>query len=217
VAVLSTAYDSFFDRIPPRLLHIIVNGCTLGDRAFQQIIDSDPALLNSSYMKCLRTRIHDKALQKCLHDRIIASGIPHITVYSQDTGFGNQVATVCGDDFSLIPCHILSRGIMPAAAKYKIKACENNPGDDYGQQSLFTPPYAEKYGSITFFVTTFFDGSKTEPTLVLPDKTFSRILYSWPILSTSAFEPSEDDIAYQKRIFPTLISEVQHEQIQGAD
>ena len=149
VAVLSTAYDSFFDRIPPRLLHIIVNGCTLGDRAFQQIIDSDPALLNSSYMKCLRTRIHDKALQKCLHDRIIASGIPHITVYSQDTGFGNQVATVCGDDFSLIPCHILSRGIMPAAAKYKIKACENNPGDDYGQQSLFTPPYAEKYGSIS--------------------------------------------------------------------
>ena len=146
---MSTAYDSFFDRIPPRLLHIIVNGCTLGDRAFQQIIDSDPALLNSSYMKCLRTRIHDKALQKCLHDRIIASGIPHITVYSQDTGFGNQVATVCGDDFSLIPCHILSRGIMPAAAKYKIKACENNPGDDYGQQSLFTPPYAEKYGSIS--------------------------------------------------------------------
>ena len=93
---MSTAYDSFFDRIPPRLLHIIVNGCTLGDRAFQQIIDSDPALLNSSYMKCLRTRIHDKALQKCLHDRIIASGIPHITVYSQDICLGNYLRKAIG-------------------------------------------------------------------------------------------------------------------------
>lgn len=108
-----------------------------------------------------------------------------------------------------MPC--FGTGTLPPVAKYKVKACENNPGKDYGQQNLFTPPYAEKYSNINFFVTVFFDGMVAEPTIVLPDKTFTTILRSWSLPTVVAAETSETERSYQERVMPRLLSEVKHE------
>lgn len=206
---MTSIFDEFFGRIPERVLASISNGCTLGDKAFRQVMESDPELLGSPYMYGLRSRIHDKAVQMYLHDRVAATGLAQ--VYSKNTGFGNRVATIFGDDFSIMPCHVSERGTLPPVAKYKVKACENNPGKDYGQQNLFTPPYAEKYSNINFFVTVFFDGMVAEPTIVLPDKTFTTILRSWSLPTVVAAETSETERSYQERVMPRLLSEVKHE------
>ena len=44
---MSSIYDGFFARIPGKLLANISNSCTLGDKAFQQVMESDPNLLRS--------------------------------------------------------------------------------------------------------------------------------------------------------------------------
>ena len=206
---MDLVYNSFLDRIPKLLLVGISNGCTLGDKAFQQVMESDPELLNGQYMYGLRSRIHDKAIQMYLHDRIESCGVAQ--VYAKNTGFGNRVATIFGNDYSIMPCHISARGTLPPTAKYKVKACENNPGKDFGQQNLFSPPYAEKYTSINFFITVFFNGMMTEATIILPDKTFTTILCSWSLPTVIATETSENEQLYQKRIMPKLLSEVQNE------
>lgn len=206
---MSSIYDDFFARIPKKLLVDLSNGCTLGDKAYQQVIESDGSLLNSPYMYGLRSRIHDKAVQMYMHDRVENSGLAR--VYCKNTGFGNRVATICGDGYSLMPCHISERNTLPPSAKYKIKACENNPGNDYGQLNLFTPPCAESFSSVNFFVTTFFDGMVTEPSVILPDRDFSKILCSWSIPAVIATEMPKIEEVYQKRIMPKLLSEVQNE------
>ena len=210
---MSSIYDGFFARIPGKLLANISNSCTLGDKAFQQVMESDPNLLRSPYMYGLRSRIHDKAVQMYMHERIETSGLAR--VYCKDTGFGNRVAAICGDTFNLMPCHVSERGALPSPAKYKIKACENNPGQDYGQLNLFAPPYAENFSNISFFVTIFFDGMVTVPTVVLPDKTFSKILNSWPISAVVASDMPNEDQVYQERLLPKLLSEVQNENRQS--
>lgn len=206
---MPSIYDGFFARIPGKLLADISRGCTLGDKAFQQVMESDPDLLGSPYMYGLRSRIHDKAVQMYMHERVETNGLAR--VYCKNTGFGNRVATICGENFSLMPCHVSERGVLPLPAKYKVKACENNPGEDYGQLNLFAPPYAEKFSNINFFVTVFFDGMVTIPTVVLPDKTFSKILNSWPIPAVVASEMPNVEQVYQERLLPKLLSEVQNE------
>lgn len=206
---MALIYDSFLSRIPQPLLACLSNGCTLGDKAFQQVMESDTKFLNGQYMQGLRSRIHDKAIQMYLHDRVESSGVAQ--VYAKNTGFGNRVATIFGDDYSIMPCHISTRGTLPVTAKYKVKACENNPGKDFGQQNLFAPPYAKNYTFINFFITIYFNGMMTEATIILPDKTFTTILHSWSLPTVMAAKTSESEQLYQKRIMPKLLSEVQNE------
>ena len=64
-------------------------------------------------------------------------------------------------------------------------------------------------------MTIFFDGMVTVPTVVLPDKTFSKILNSWPISAVVASDMPNEDQVYQERLLPKLLSEVQNENRQN--
>ncbi|KAF5059503.1 hypothetical protein DSECCO2_335320 [anaerobic digester metagenome] len=198
-----SAYTKFFERIPEQVLIAIGNGCNLGDKAFAQVMESDQALLRSQFMYGLRSRIHDKSIQMYLYDRL--SGNKLVSVFCKNTGFGNRIVSIFGSGFSIASCHISERAVLPSPARYKLKDCENNPGKEFAQLNLFNPPYAKDYANVHFIITTFFDGMKTIPTLVLPDNSFSVILDSMPILAVTTTE----ETAYQERKLPQIISEVE--------
>lgn len=203
---MSATYDKFFERIPIKLLRCISNGCSIGDKAYSQIMKSEPLLFQSGYMYGLRSRIHDKAIQMYLHDQL--ENETSLKVYSQHTGFGNRVLLVSGNSFGVTPCHIHEPGTLPQPARYKLKACENNPGENYDQFNLFMPPISEDFSYLHFFITVFFDGMKAVPTLVLPDNSFTTILGSRPIMSVIM---TKEEVTYQERKLPKLISEVENE------
>lgn len=206
-------YDSLFERVPGALLRTISNGCRMGDMAYEQITKSEPRLFYSKYIGGLRSRLHDKAIQLYLEERLKTEKM--VQVFSKHTGFGNYVASISGKDFGIIPCHVSEMGGLPAPARYKYKACESNPDEDVAQTSLFTPPVADDYSYIQFFATTYFDGMNTIATLVLPNRSLSSILYQRPIMS---FVMTDEEVQYQERKVPKLIAEVaeENEQKQGA-
>lgn len=205
-------YDRLFERVPGSVLNMISNGCKMGDAAYNQIAKSEPRLFSSKYIGTLRSRLHDKAIQMYLEDRL--QNEKSIQVYSKHTGYGNYIANICCNDFGIIPCHVPEMGTLPAPAKYKCKACENNPTWNADQTSLFTPPIVDDYLYVQFFVTTYFNGMDTVATLVLPDRSFSSILGQRPIMSVIM---TDEEVMYQERKIPKLISEVaeKNEQSEG--
>lgn len=207
-------YDRLFERVPGAVLRTISNGCRMGDVAYEQIVKSEPRLFASQYIGGIRSKIHDKAIQLYVEDRL--KNDKSIQVFSKHTGFGNYVASICGNDFGIIPCHVSEMGGLPAPAKYKYRACESNPDEDTTQMSLFMPPVADGYSYIQFFVTTFFDGMNTIATLVLPNRSLSMVLDQRPIMSVVM---NDEEVQYQERKIPKLISEVaeNNEQRQGGN
>lgn len=207
---MSKKYDWLFDRVPGSLLRMISNGCKMGDAAYMQIVKSEPRLFSSKYIGGLRSRIHDKAIQMYFEDKL--QGEKAIQVSAKHTGFGNYVANICGKDFGIIPCHISEMGRLPAPAKYKYRACETNPDENVDQLNMFAPPIAEDYSYVQFFITIYFSGINTIATLVLPDRKFSTILDSRPVVSVVM---TDEEIRYQERKMPKLISKVAEENEQS--
>lgn len=211
---MSEMYDRFFNRIPTPLLGLISNGCRLGDAAYKQITKSDSRFFNSLYVHGLRPKLHDKAIQMYLEDRLQNKDAVH--VFSKHTGFGNRVAVIYGNDFGIIPCHVSKMGKLPSLAKYKLNACESNPDNDITQTSLLMPPVAEDYTYIQFFLTFYFNGMNSIPTLVLPNRSISTILDYRPIISVvTDVDMDNEEIQRRERIIPKLISEVAKENEQN--
>lgn len=208
----SSFYGQFFDRIPDTIIRGIGNGCNIGDKAYNLISTSEPRLFGSKYTYGLRTRIHDKAIQLYLHDRL--DGINSVQLYSKNTGFGNRILYISGKDFIMTPCHVTQMDELPYPAKYKLKSAAGNPGDDSSQLTLFAPPVVQQYLNVYFLISIYFEGMNTIPKIVLPNNSFTRILESKSVLSVIT---SEEENAYQERIIPRLIHEVEkeHEQDNG--
>lgn len=198
-------YDYLFNRIPAQLFTGIGNGCILGDKAYEQITNSDSNLFRSKYMYGLRSRIHDKAIQLYLSDRL--GKITSIQLFGNNVGFGNRVLLISGDGFSINPCHVSAIGSLPTIAKYKLKASQSNPGDTDAQMNLFKPPISQDYKHVYFLIALYFDGMRTIPVMLIPNNDFTTILSSRPILST--VDSNDEEIAYQERAMPKLISEVE--------
>lgn len=204
---MSLDYNLFFDRVPEELLRCIGNGCNMGDKAYAQLIDNDPKLFSSNYMRTLRSRIHDKAIQMYISERL--SNIESIQLSEMNTGFGNRVLLISNKNFSINACHITKLGLLPFPAKYKLTASRNNPGDEYKQLNIFTHPSARSakdYSNVYFIITTFFNGTTTIPNLVLPNNKFTNILDSKPIISIISSDEKEENV-YQQRRIPKLIEE----------
>lgn len=202
--------NSFFDRIPDVLIKGIGNGCVFGDKAFSQIHQSEPRFFDSVYSYGLRSRIHDKAIQFYLDERLADNAF--IQIDKKDVGFGNRVLFISGKDYLITPCHVSQLGVLPCPAKYKKNAATGNPGNELYQLSLFTPPVSKTFTNVYFVLSTYFDGNNTIPKLVMPNNNFTEILDSRPIFSEFM---SEEETTYQERIMPKLISEVEKEHEQG--
>ena len=204
--LMSSYYEHLFRRIPNDVVKYIGYGCSMGDKAYAQMVESEPRLFNSRYIYGLRSRLHDKAIQMYLEDRMSKNSA--VTVSCMNTGYGNRVLLISGNGYSINPCHIAKEDTLPYPAKYKRKAAANNPGESDSQLNLLVPPVAKDYYSIYFILTTFFDGSSTRARLIIPDNKFSCILDSMPIFSVIQ---SEEEVIYQERKLPKLISEVEKE------
>lgn len=200
---MGVQYDSYFERIPDSVFVAISSGCQMGDRAYGMIFASEPKLFESKYAASLRNRIHDKALQAYLEDKL--SGESGIKVEPLMTSFGNCVASIKGDRYRILPCRVRNAEDLPMPAKYKVAACECNPDDDASQISLFDLVDSGDRSYVQFLLTLFFAGEATKAALVLPNRSMTAILTHRQIVYVPM---SVEDMQYQERKLPQLIAEV---------